>query len=64
MECNLTKLVPNPSCNVEKFLTPKGPRPFFGPIFEVWAGHCGCNICPKNLIFSVNMWFSTTFKTH
>jgi hypothetical protein len=27
----------------------------FWPIFEVWAGHCGCNICPKNLKFSVNM---------
>jgi hypothetical protein len=41
-------------------LSPNG----FWPIFEVWAGHCGCNICPKNLQFLVNMWFSTSFKTH
>jgi hypothetical protein len=33
-------------------------------ILEVWARHCGCNICPKNLKFLVNMWFSTSFKTH
>jgi hypothetical protein len=33
------------------------------PILKVWVGHSGCNICPKNLKFSVNMWFSTSFKT-
>jgi hypothetical protein len=45
-------------------LTPKGSSPIFWPNFEVWAGHCGCNICPKNIKFSVNMWFSTNFKMH
>jgi hypothetical protein len=35
----------------------------FWPIFKVRAGHCGCNICPKNVKFSVNMWFSTSFKS-
>jgi hypothetical protein len=30
------------------------------PIFEVWAGHY---ICPKNLNFFMNMWFSTTLNT-
>jgi hypothetical protein len=34
------------------------------PIFEVWAGHCGCNICPKNFKFLVNICYSTSFKTH
>jgi hypothetical protein len=43
-------------------LTPKGLEAFSG-FFEVWARHCGCNICPKNLQFSGNMWFSTSFKT-
>ena len=44
-------------------LTPKVLRPF-SSFYEVWAGHCGCNVCPKNLKFLVNMWFSTSFKTH
>jgi hypothetical protein len=33
-------------------------------VFDVWAGHCNCNVCPKNLKVLVNMWFSTSFKTH
>jgi hypothetical protein len=43
-------------------LIPKGWSPWFGPLFEVWASHCRCNICPKNLKFLVNMWFSASFR--
>jgi hypothetical protein len=45
-------------------LTPKRTKALFWPFFEVWAGHCGCNICSKNLKFLVNMWFSINFKVY
>jgi hypothetical protein len=28
-------------------------KAIFWPILKVRAGHCGCNICPKNLKFLV-----------
>jgi hypothetical protein len=28
-------------------INPKRTKAIFWPIFEVWVGHCRCNICPK-----------------
>jgi hypothetical protein len=51
--------------DVHGILTPKLKTiGHFSGFFEVWAGHCGCNICPKNLKILVNTRFSTSFKTH
>ena len=27
-------------------LNPSRTKSSLWPVFEVWAGHCGCNICP------------------
>jgi hypothetical protein len=50
---------------LEVLLTPKHLRTFFGPFLKFGQAIVdACNLCPKNLKFLVNMWFSTSFKMH
>jgi hypothetical protein len=45
-------------------LTPKGSKAIFKAFLEVWVGHCKSHIYKQFMDFLVNMWFSTSFKTH
>jgi hypothetical protein len=45
-------------------LTPKGRSLFFGPFLEFGQAIVDAIFVKKISIFLVNMWFSTSFKTH